>query len=491
MRIDNLGETLSMIAKAASVGDRKSAVSMLYKLFDFNSTSSKLTHFIANTAVSLGEFSLASSAALKHLNAGPDNVENLLNCCAILAECGQFDQVTKLLAPALARKTVHGAVQHLAGTIFQQRGMRDQARELLLNSLSKSNDTRGITWLTLATSSDFAQDEELFARIVKAEGPIARSPDNNKIPYYFARGKAELDRGLYDQAFDTFSTGAKLARKLTPYDADAEQQLYTSITRSARGAREPVKRSLTNDSTETNPIFIAGLPRSGTTLLEQILTNHEKILDGGEFGGMRWATMQFGGVTKIPLGDSHPSTGTTAPFGEIANLYRDITAQRYGSNGITVDKSINNSLYLGIITNAFPDSPIIHIERSFEDIAWSCFRTCFNRGNLWSNSLNDIANHFELERQLMATWKNCLGDRVYTVNYEDLVREPETEIPRILDACGLTHSEAVFKFHESERAITTSSTHQVRQPLYQTSVSSSSHVRHRMGEFTKVFGKKN
>ena len=206
-------------------------------------------------------------------------------------------------------------------------------------------------------------------------------------------------------------------------------------------------------------IFVVGMPRSGTTLLQRLLMTSGAVTDGGEFSGMGAATMDLrrrGMDTARALADLGDRGAGAVQ--EVAELYRYLVRERFGDRETVVDKSIRNTRFAGLFSLAFPNSPIVVIERDPIDVAWSCFRTCFSAGQPWSWKREHIANHIRAEAQLIEHWKNVLPDQIVTVRYEDMVRRPLQSLPNVFEACGIEFDDSVLEFHKRQAgAVTTAS----------------------------------
>jgi hypothetical protein len=289
----------------------------------------------------------------------------------------------------------------------------------------------------------------------------------NQLQYHFAYGKALLDQREYDAAFDEYARGARLAPDRETYSASREALLVDSVISRYRRAESPGDASTDNG----RAIFLLGLPRSGTTLLQRILSTNRKVVDGGEFAGMGVATMDF--RRELDAG------GSGIP-GDVAASYLHLVKERFGTKGMIVDKSINNLYYADIIADVFPGAPIILLERNALDVAWSCFRTCFNKGMPWSWALPDIAAHIRAMRHLADHWKSVMPERLVVVQYEAMVSDPERVLPDLFARCGLDFSEHVYNFYQRKGPVTTASVAQVSRPLNAHSIGSAQHVAHRM-----------
>jgi hypothetical protein len=224
-------------------------------------------------------------------------------------------------------------------------------------------------------------------------------------------------------------------------------------------------------------IFATGLPRSGTTLIEQVLTAHSAVADGAEIGTLEVFAAQVGGAS-YPALTRCIETGGAAPTVRMWHRWLD---ERFGATGRAVDKSVDVSRYLGLVAALLPEAPLIWITRDPLDRAWSCFRTNFNGGSIpWSYDLR-------LEDQLLAQWQEILGERLLVVPYEALVADPQAWIRRLLAHCGLAEEPAAFAPHENRRPVATASMVQVRRPINQGAVGAAEPYREFLAPFIDAY----
>jgi hypothetical protein len=269
------------------------------------------------------------------------------------------------------------------------------------------------------------------------------------------------ERGEHAPAFAAFARGARQMKTAVVYDgradrADAARAIdgYSPerIAAIARGQGEPTART----------IFVTGLPRSGTTLVEQILTSHSAVGDGGEIGRLLLLAGDVGGSSWPALARYVEAQGAASA----ARLWDHWLDELFPTPARVVDKTVNTSRFLGLAAALLPDAPLIWMTRDPLDRAWSCFRTNFSGAAMpWSYDLRDIAAHFRLEDRLLAWWQDILGDRLLVLSYEKLVTEPDVWIRRILAHCGLAEEPGVFAPHENRRPVPTASMMQVRRPI--------------------------
>ena len=218
-------------------------------------------------------------------------------------------------------------------------------------------------------------------------------------------------------------------------------------------------------------MFVFGLPRSGTTLIEQVLASHSRVHGAGE---LRLARRSF---EAIPACWAAPVRRATASLTSIGPRVRRLAEQHLdrlaaidgGRSERIVDKMPDNYLYLGLLAVLFPRAVFIHCRRDLRDVAVSCWMTDF-RSIRWANDPDHIAARFQQYRRLMDHWQEVLPVPIHQVDYEETVTDLESVARRLMAACGLDWEPACLEFHRTERPVRTASVTQVRQPVYQRSV---------------------
>ena len=231
-------------------------------------------------------------------------------------------------------------------------------------------------------------------------------------------------------------------------------------------------------------IFVIGLPRSGTTLLEQILTGHSAVSDGAETTRLSLFAKDIRGLSYADLGRYVEKVGAAGA----ARLWRHWMNERFATPGRVVDKTTNTSRLLGPAAALLPEAPLIWVTRDPLDRAWSCFRTYFGPSQSWSYDLDDIAFHFRLEDQLLSRWQEILGERLLVLPYEALVTDPGQWIRRILAHCGLAEEPQVFAPHENSRPVSTASAMQVRRPINRKGIGAAEPYREFLEPFIAAYG---
>ena len=434
---------------------------------------------VAQVLVRNGEISLALEAANRGVAESGGAGKARLELAHVLSSVGRQEEALKIL------EEIHGSDAdpvdrgHLLGTCAMELGDFDRAREAFDEVLARWPGL-GPSWLSLSALPNSA-DANLLERLEAAAPAVAATPPDYRAPWHYAKG-AVLDRlGGTDDAFGEFSAGARLIRPTRPYDSVSDTEEADRIASEfTRQAIDSVAAQVTTDS--ASPIIVTGLPRSGTTLVEQILSAHSQVVGGGE--------MPFGSILLREIGGSSLSNlhAYAAAHGAdaLTRLYLHLGEERFGSGGF-VDKGLGNSRALGVLASVLPQAKIIWLRRDPLDCAWSCFRTYFSQGIEWSWSLTDIAAHFAAEDRLYAHWRDVLGDRILTLSYEELTADPGGQTRRILAHVGLEPEAGTEAAHQARRPVSTASVAQVRQPVYRSSIGAAERYRTHLQPFVEGY----
>lgn len=424
---------------------------------------------VSRLANAMGEVSTAVAAAERHAALDPADSTPRLNLGQMLAHNGRHHQAQTVGEALVRDQPQNPAAWHFLGTCRAQLGDNKGAIRDLRHAIALPRSGAGAAWawLAIAGAKTFeAGDPDIVAMqaLLKSFGSTPHEMDARSALQY-ALGKAFDDTGEVDRAFAAYADGAAIvdaSRKVDPEETDAF--VDDVIANFDEGMLTRLPRSTVET---TRPIFVLGLPRSGTTLVEQILVSHSDVLDGAELNLFRTAAMPI----KSFAPDAIETYAKADPkgFDRIGRAYLHLLDERFGPEGRVVDKTLNHSRYLGLIHAVLPNARFIWLRREPAGIAWSCFRTRFARGVDWSWSLAGIGRYFRGEDRLHAHWSRVMGDAILTVPYDELVTDPDLWIPRIVEHAGLPWQEGLKDFHKTERAVSTASFAQVRRPMYTSS----------------------
>lgn len=293
------------------------------------------------------------------------------------------------------------------------------------------------------------------------------NPDPTRnIFLYYALGKALEDLGRWDEAFEYYKRGGDAARSTMDYDVAREVAVIDRIIAvCTRGwlADNPVR-----EVSDKAPIFIVGLPRTGTTLTDRILSSHSRVESAGETQLLHMMLRRESGLeTNGELTPEVIEAASKRPARMIADGYIDAIAYRLGKAEFFIDKLPENVLHLGFIAKGWPQARIVHLRRHPMDACFAMYKQSYFK---FAYSLDDLANYYLAYDRLSRHWRSVLGDRVFEVQYEQLVRNPEPETRRLLNGLGLPFEEACLRFEQNISAVATASSVQVREKVHTRSV---------------------
>ncbi len=397
----------------------------------------------------------------------PDCVATHCNRALVLEALGKPLEALADCDRAITLKTDSAQAHAAKGSILTKLGRIDEGVASIETAIRLAPTPRRYAQLAFAKRM---QRDETLAAMEKLAEQADELPLDERVDLYLALAKAHDDLGEWETAFRHLLAGNAARRTLRGYDEAAMMTFLGAI----ENAFTPgvLRAHMGEGLRSTKPVFIVGMPRSGTTLAEQILASHAKVYGAGERNDFAQEAVRFA------------QTGARGSEGEalyevVANgLLRDLGEaylSRLEANApeaprIT-DKLPLNFRFVGLIHLALPDAPIIHMRRDPADTCLSCFFNQFVGDLDWAYDLAEVGRYFRAYERLMAHWRAALPEGVMLeMRYENLVVDLEGQTRRMLDHCGLEWDAHCLDFHRTERAVQTASTVQVRQPIYQSSV---------------------
>ena len=457
-------------------GAREAARAMLAARLSLGQQWRAVAHAMLND----GEFSLAREAATL-LVAQVGTAQAEFDAAAIQARAGRPEQAADMLArlPEDVPDPLGNA--YTRGVLATNLGRIDEALGHLRRAVTLAPGS-GQAWLALAMAGGL--DESHGERLAAQEAEFAGSQGEERASYLVALGRWRERCGDRAGAVAAYAAAGETLAALRPYDFAADKAEAEAIARAwANGRPAKIARGLDPDDAPA-PIFVTGLPRSGTTLVEQILASHGSVAGGGEVELLPQCMREVGARTASEVPER---LHNASALRRLAGYYRRLASERFGE-GIVVDKSLSTSRFAGLAAALFPNARFVWLVRDARDCAWSAFRSYFFAGVPWANSLADIGRHMAIEDRLREFWASELGARMLVVRYDDLVTDPRKTIEMIATHCGLEAEADMFEPHRTQRAVITNSAAQVREPISRSAVGSSAAFAELLGQFEEAYG---
>lgn len=415
----------------------------------------------------------------------PDDSGLQAHLAATLLEQGRVDAAEALYRQALARQPDTAETHENLANALADRGALEEAAAEYRQALSLQPG-RAQTWYHLSLVKRFERDDPDRDAI---EAALERDDlvERDRVYLEYAAGKAWADLGDEpDRAFAHYAAGAREQRGLLDYDVAADEARMASIARVFDAQQLEALAGQGHDSAA--PIFIVGMPRSGTTLIEQILASHPRVHGAGERPDLG-ALVELAGRERD--GD-FPDWLADLPPGECERLgraYCDAVVAPVADADRVTDKMPSNFLYAGLIRAILPRARLIHVRREPADTCVSCFTYLFSGRQAFTYDLAELGRYYCAYDALMAHWRAVLpGEFLLELRYEDLVDDPHTWIGHMLAHCGLEWDDACLQFHRSDRAVRTASAQQVREPLYRRAVGRWKPYRAHLGPLLEALG---
>jgi tetratricopeptide (TPR) repeat protein len=357
------------------------------------------------------------------------------------------------------------------------------AAEITLDRVIALNPHDSRAYYTRSDLRTQTLDRNHVSQLSELLAKIGKSPSQETF-LRFALGKELEDVGRYEDAFQQFTRGCQLERQRINYSVAEDVATLGLIMSLHRGAALESEA----DVACQEGIFVFGLPRTGTTLVERILAAHRDVASIGESPAfavelLAAAQRQFG---RVP------------PKAELVRLALELDPRALGMRYLEsarpvhhgaprfVDKQPLNYLYLGLIRRSLPNARYIAVVREPMDTCFALFKTLFSGGYPFSYDFSDLASYYKAWRALVQHWQEQLGNALYVIRYEDLVARPEESAQRLLKYCNLPWDRACLEFHRLQTPVTTASATQVRQPLYATSVGKWRHYERQLAPLTQM-----
>ncbi len=469
---------------ALEAGERRRAAALIARELRAGEQTGDRWGSVSKLATKIGEIDLGIEASRRFAMSEPISLDRLLGHCGLLAQVGRSEQGIELLDRLPPQAQDHPAVLHFRGTIASENGEFERAEALLRRSLQLAPGSPQ-SWFALSMIKTFEPGDPDFAGLAAIEPQMGGVDTLTRARYYYALGKALVDMGEVAQGFAQYEKGAALRRQDEPYDRAAQtafaEGLLADFTRSSLAQLTPSRFR------DQRSIFVNGMPRSGTTLVESILVSHSRVSDGAEVNLVQPSLIPTRDQTFAGALAYQDRVSSKDPWGDLATDYHKMLRMRFPGGGLVVDKTLSQSMVMGLLLHMMPDARVVWMRRQPEDIALSSYRAFFTSSVTWSWSMTDIAHQMRLEDRLYRHWAELFPEQILTVPYEDLVQSPEEWIARIFGHVGLELEPQVFEFHKNRRKVRTASVKQVRSAISTDAIGKSDRFAEQLAPFREAY----
>jgi len=480
----DLAATLILVDRlkpAIEKNDRALQCQVVRQLVELRAPMGGQWHALADMMVRNGELSLVRAATdlLVEAHNGAPLARYIK--AALLEQCGAYREAYEIVRSLPPDVPDRPSQAYSRASVALSLGEVADARDQIEQAVSLQPQM-GQAWLVLALLGDFAAEPELIERIVAAERHMERAPAVQRGPYCYALGQALAAQGDHAGAFVAFARGGREMQSCFPYKREADRrQAETAV----RGYDAQLIARIASRQTEPTgrAMFVTGAPRSGTTLVEQILASHSGVATIGEANLLMQLAREMRGASG-DIVEQYVEAHGTRP---IAQMWDRLLQERVPGSDRVVIKALDTPRFAGMAAALLPDAPIVWMTRDPLDRAWSCFRNCFSGSQPWNGDLEDIAYHFRLEDELLHKWQSILGERLLVVPFEGLTADPADWIPRIIAHCGLEEEPQMYTPHTSGAAVKSASVMQVRRPINRQGIGVAEPYRAFLGPFMDAY----
>ncbi len=398
----------------------------------------------------------------------PDNVKAHYLLASTLSPAALTFEAIAAYERVLELRPRHAGAKLGLGHMLKTVGRQAEAVQAYRDCIALKPD-KGETYWSLANLKTYRLSDQDIRDMESRVGKEGIG-DESRVNFMFALAKAFEDRGDFDRAWEYYSQGNATRRMLEQYDPVGTEVKNDAIVDVF--SREVLAERAGLGDPDPAPIFVVGLPRSGSTLIEQILASHSRVEGTSELPYVQQVARTLD--RNRADGINYPEALLALGEKHLQALGRDYLerARMHRLEGLPhfIDKMPNNFPSAGFIHLILPNAKIIDARRYPLDSCLSCYRQLFGQGQPFTYDLTDIGEYFLQYQRLMDHWHEVMPGRVLTVQYEDVVTDFEAQVRRLLDYCELPFEESCLRFHDTERPVRTASSEQVRQPIYSKSV---------------------
>jgi tetratricopeptide (TPR) repeat protein len=437
---------------------------------------------LGNVYKNIGEVKLAENLFQKIINKKPDYINAYINLGNLKRDNNDFESAISLYSEALKINDKIPVTFYSLALAYQGLGKFNFAIEhakkaLFLDPKFTQAD------LLISQSMKYKNENRHYNEMSSKINTIELNNDQ-KVNLSFALAKANEDMGQIEKSFNNLQRGNQIKRSLLNFDIKNEIKLFDGIKKifSKIDTNKILKEYVSNK----NVIFILGMPRSGTSLVEQVISSHSDVFGAGELPQLS-KIIKERLVSDDTISEKKVNTLINDEFfaSQLRNDYCDYLERFNSDKNFITDKAPLNFRWIGLIKILFPKSKIIHCTRNPKDNCFSLYKNFFEGGLNFSYNQKELATYYKLYSNLMNFWLDLFPDSIYEAKYEKIIDNPRYEIKEMIKFCELPWEDDCLEFHKNKTPIKTMSTAQARQPIYKSSVNSYEKFSSFLGDLNK------
>ncbi len=466
-------------------GDVEAAAFVLEEAVRVDPRAADAWSNLARARLAQSEMKAAEKCARRAIELVPNEAKFYFVLGLVLRDGGRPGEAEAALCRSLELAANQAMPHYVLGTLYIRTGRFKKAEVALKSALERKPDL-AVAYEALSHIHSYGRNEwpeidrlQQFATSLDLTNPA-------RMHLEFALANMFDSCKLYDRAFLHLKTANELKRRLVDFDAAECWQLLDD-------AKRTVDRSLIEEKSRMGsesdvPILIVGMPRSGTTLVEQVLASHPEVSGSGEVGYLNAAARSLAQALGTPYPRCLGKLSRTGVQSLVEGYLNRLKQERGVASKVT-DKRPHNFIHLGLISILFPKASIIHCLRDPMDTCLSIFFQNFEKENEFAYDLEDIGEYYQFYSQTVAYWKSVLPNPIFDIRYEEFVNDQERITRKLLEYCGLRWNDLCLSPHETDREIRTASHWQVRQPVYADSVARWQRYERHLEPLAKALGR--
>ena len=443
----------------------KEAINYFNKAFSLQPKDYSAANNLGNSYKFLFLNKLAYKCYEKSLKINPNHISALINFAILKTELNDHDGAIELFERALEVRSDINKIKILfsMSELYEQKGEIENSKKIL-NKILEIDNFNTAAHYTLSKYFNYKKENKHcheMENLLKNEN----LNDNQIINLSFALGKAYEEKENYEKSFNFYKIANDKKRKLLSYNSNYFNNLKINL----KNFFEEINISPVEKDHEKKIIFICGMPRSGTTLVDQIISSHKSVTSSGE--NFILSNIIENKFFKVLKNNKNKINNLILTEGQnINHYYHERLINLNINKNIITDKTVQNFISIGFIRSLFPNSKVVNCERNPEDICLSIYKNNFNSSFMnWSYSQQEIANFYNFYSDLMKFWDYKFPKEIYHIKYENILSNPSDEIKKLINFCDLSWDPECINFQNNKNPVKTASSVQVRKPLYSSS----------------------